>query len=138
MYFNLQMKSDKENVAAERGKGIQSDPTTSVSCHNKTKGAYKNLTKETYRQCDCGELQDMPDSVTLKFWSLTLRERQILDRVLVGDTTKIISFSLGISRRTVENHRASIMKKMGCHSIAGLARLAFHTEVHTPSTAVGT
>ncbi len=55
---------------------------------------------------------------------LTSRERQIMDLVLAGHPSKNIAADLGISQRTVENHRASIMKKTGAMSLPALARLA--------------
>jgi two-component system CheB/CheR fusion protein len=55
---------------------------------------------------------------------LTPRQREIMDRVLAGQPSKIIAADLGISQRTVENHRASIMTKTGTRSLPALARLA--------------
>jgi DNA-binding CsgD family transcriptional regulator len=55
---------------------------------------------------------------------LTARQRQIMDLVLAGHPSKNIAADLGISRRTVENHRASIMKRTGSKSLPALARLA--------------
>ena len=54
--------------------------------------------------------------------TLTARQRQILDRVLDGHPSRSIAAELGVSRRTVENHRAVIMKKMGAASIPALIR----------------
>lgn len=56
---------------------------------------------------------------------LTPREREIMQRIVAGEPNKNIAVDLGISRRTVENHRASIMKKTGSQSVPALARLAF-------------
>lgn len=56
--------------------------------------------------------------------SLTQRQRQIMDQVLAGQPSKVIAADLGISQRTVENHRAAIMKKTGLASLPALARLA--------------
>ena len=56
--------------------------------------------------------------------SLTPRQRQIMDMVLAGHPSKNIAADLGISQRTVENHRAAIMKKTGTKSLPALARLA--------------
>jgi two-component system, chemotaxis family, CheB/CheR fusion protein len=56
---------------------------------------------------------------------LTPRQRQIMELVLAGHPSKNISADLGISQRTVENHRASIMEKTGSRSLPALARLAF-------------
>jgi two-component system CheB/CheR fusion protein len=44
--------------------------------------------------------------------------------VLAGHPSKNIAADLGISQRTVENHRATIMKKTGSKSVPALARLA--------------
>jgi two-component system CheB/CheR fusion protein len=55
---------------------------------------------------------------------LTARQREVMDRVLAGEPSKNIAADLGISRRTVENHRASIMHKTGATSLPDLARLA--------------
>ena len=55
---------------------------------------------------------------------LTPRQRQIMDLVLAGHPSKNIAADLGISQRTVENHRASIMKRTGSKSMPALARLA--------------
>lgn len=54
---------------------------------------------------------------------LTPRQLQILDMVLAGQPSKNIAADLGISQRTVENHRATIMKRSGAKSLPELARL---------------
>jgi two-component system CheB/CheR fusion protein len=55
---------------------------------------------------------------------LTIRQREVLDLVLKGAPSKNIAADLNISQRTVENHRAAIMRKFGVHSIPGLVRIA--------------
>jgi two-component system CheB/CheR fusion protein len=55
---------------------------------------------------------------------LTPRQHQVMDMVLAGHPSKNIAADLHISQRTVENHRALIMKKTGAKSIPALARLA--------------
>ncbi len=56
--------------------------------------------------------------------NLTPRQQEIMKMVLAGKANKNIAADLGISQRTVENHRASIMKKTGSKSLPALARLA--------------
>ena len=54
----------------------------------------------------------------------TSRQRQILDLVLAGHPSKNIAADLGISQRTVDNHRAAIMRKTGSRSLPALIRTA--------------
>jgi FixJ family two-component response regulator len=56
--------------------------------------------------------------------SLTPRQRQIMELVLAGHPSKNIAADLGVSQRTVENHRAAMMRKTGTRSLPELARLA--------------
>jgi len=62
--------------------------------------------------------------VRARFACLTFRQREVLERVVAGHPSKNIAADLGISQRTVESHRASIMHKTGAKSIPALAQLA--------------
>jgi two-component system response regulator FixJ len=55
--------------------------------------------------------------------SLTPREREIFDRMLKGEASKVIALDLGISERTVELHRSRILKKLGVSSVTGMMSL---------------
>jgi DNA-binding NarL/FixJ family response regulator len=61
-----------------------------------------------------------PPSVEL----LTPREREVLQLVCEGSTSKEVAATLGVSVRTAESHRARIMQKLDIHEIAGLVRYA--------------
>ena len=54
---------------------------------------------------------------------LTPRERDVMDLVVQGRPNKIIADVLGISQRTVENHRAAVMKRTGVTTLPDLIRL---------------
>jgi DNA-binding NarL/FixJ family response regulator len=56
--------------------------------------------------------------------SLTTRERQVISCIANGLTTKDIAIQLGISPKTVENHRTNIMSKLDVQSMAGLLAYA--------------
>ena len=60
--------------------------------------------------------------------ALTPRQHQVMDFVLAGHPSKNIATDLGISQRTVENHRAAVMHKMGAKSLPELARHALAAE----------
>ena len=68
---------------------------------------------------------------------LTARQRQIMELVLAGHPSKNIAADLGISQRTVENHRAAVMKKTGSHSLSALIRLALAADPGTAPQSLG-
>ena len=70
------------------------------------------------------ELCALQENSSDRIASLTPRERQIMELVLAGDPSKNIAADLGLSQRTVENHRASIMRKTGSKCVVALARFA--------------
>jgi len=61
---------------------------------------------------------------------LTPRERDVLMRLVEGRPNKVIAHELGISPRTVEIHRANMMEKLACRSLAEAVRLAIAAEFH--------
>jgi two-component system CheB/CheR fusion protein len=73
---------------------------------------------------DSSKLQEWRETAATHLAGLTPRQREVMERVLAGQPSKNIAADLGISQRTVENHRASIMKRTGSKSLPALARLA--------------
>ena len=72
---------------------------------------------------------DFRKSAQQKLSVLTKREHEILVRILDGAPNKIIAADLGINQRTVENHRASVMRKCGVTSLPDLVRLALAADM---------
>lgn len=67
--------------------------------------------------------------------ALTPREREILQLIAEGHTTKEIADKLGISARTADVHRTHIMQKLDVHNVAGLTRIAVsYGLVHIPDS----
>ena len=64
-----------------------------------------------------------------KLESLTEREQEIFHLVANGKMNKQIAFDLGISERTVEVHRAQVMKKLGIRTLAELVRIKLESEL---------
>jgi diguanylate cyclase (GGDEF)-like protein len=61
--------------------------------------------------------------VAKRLRNLTPREREVTQMLLAGKPNKSIGHMLGTSMRTIENHRANIMRKMGAHSLPELVRM---------------
>ncbi len=73
---------------------------------------------------DANRITAWHENAARRVADLTPRQRQIMVRVVNGQPSKIIAADLHISQRTVENHRAQIMKRMESKSLPALARLA--------------
>jgi two-component system CheB/CheR fusion protein len=74
---------------------------------------------------DLAEITARRQAAALRIGALTARERQVMDMVVAGNANKEIAYQLGINQRTVENHRATLMKKTGTGSLAELIHLEF-------------
>ena len=61
--------------------------------------------------------------------TLSAREREILQRIADGETTKGIAAALGVSTKTIETHRRRMMEKLGLHSGAELTKYAEKTRI---------
>ena len=63
---------------------------------------------------------------------LTPREREVLQLIAEGHTTKEIAAALGISFKTAESHRSHLMNKLDIHVTAGLVRYAIRRGLVQP------
>ena len=64
--------------------------------------------------------------------TLSPRERQVLQLIAEGKTTKDIAVLIHVSAKTVETHRARLMQKLDIHEIAGLVRYAIRKGLVQP------
>jgi DNA-binding NarL/FixJ family response regulator len=60
---------------------------------------------------------------------LTPREREIVQLLAEGKSSKEVAAALGISLKTVVTHRANLMRKLGIHSIGELVRYALRNNI---------
>jgi len=66
--------------------------------------------------------------------ALTPRQREILQLVAEGYTSKDIAHRLGLAFKTVETHRSQIMDRLQVHDVAGLVRFALRVGLVTPES----
>lgn len=74
------------------------------------------------------EQSERRETARAKLAQLTTRQSQILERIVAGEPNKIIAAEMKLSQRTVENHRASIMRRTGSSSLSMLLRLVAAAE----------
>ncbi|HSM95494.1 MAG TPA: LuxR C-terminal-related transcriptional regulator [Rhizomicrobium sp.] len=60
--------------------------------------------------------------------SLSPRCREVLDGILMGEPNKVIAFRLGISKRTVDIHRANLMKHLDAHNSLDVIRIGLQAK----------
>jgi DNA-binding NarL/FixJ family response regulator len=63
---------------------------------------------------------------------LTSRQREIVQLLAEGKTSKEVATILGLSTKTVETHRAQIMRRLDCHSVSELVRYAIRNNIVQP------
>lgn len=78
------------------------------------------------------EKQEENAQAEAKFALLSPREVQVLQGIVAGKQNKVISAELNISLKTVEAHRASVMKKMSVKSVPELVKLVLTNNVQEP------
>jgi two-component system, LuxR family, response regulator FixJ len=89
--------------------------------------ALVNSIETTFARWNEGQAKPNPDAINGKLGTLTTREREVLAQLLNGIPNKIIAHELGVSTRTVETHRATVMSKMEASSLAELVRMCLST-----------
>jgi DNA-binding NarL/FixJ family response regulator len=108
--------------------GVNGFATKNVAAETVRYGVHMVLNGELFIcvRDSLGTVNKMPDgfehmqaekpSFATTLHELTPREREIFELVAKGYTTHAIGTALGISHRTVENHRSNIMRKLSLHS----------------------
>jgi len=90
------------------------------------------ITRAITQSHDIRMSDDVHEAAVALISELTSRQREVMNMVLAGHPSKNIAVDLGISQRTVENHRAAVMHRMGVKSLPELARLVVQAELGGP------
>ena len=83
------------------------------------------LRLDAERRLKSGEIGDIEQRLE----SLTPREREVLEQMVEGKTTKEMAWTLSLSPKTVEIHRGNLMRKMGANSAVDLVNLVHRVEL---------
>jgi two-component system, LuxR family, response regulator FixJ len=76
---------------------------------------------------DCQAARDRV-AIRARIARLSPRERELLDGIVRGNSTKVIADRLQISARTIDHHRANMMEKMRAGNVADLVRMAMQAD----------
>ncbi len=122
----LTMHTDEHYIADALQAGVAGYVVKSDAVADLTEAIDGVLQGSTYFSSKISRaiVQAYVDNKGLSDDPLTPREREVLQLIAEGKTTKEISTVLGISSKTAEAHRTKIMSKLGTHGIAGLVRYA--------------
>jgi RNA polymerase sigma factor (sigma-70 family) len=71
------------------------------------------------------------EKLQARFDSLSARQRQVMELTVAGLSNKEIALRLDISAKTVENHRAWVMERIGARNLAELVRMAMQVRRET-------
>lgn len=85
---------------------------------------HKALEQDLERRSECEEIAQ----IRSRLKALTPRETEVMRRVVRGQANKVIALDLGVSQRTVELHRARVMRKLHMRSLADLVRVVGKVE----------
>jgi DNA-binding NarL/FixJ family response regulator len=117
----------RENVQAVIQAGANAVIHKNASISEFEQGIAKAAAGESYMS---GDIVDILRDIMLNpgqtsgLAGLTPREREVLQGIAEGYTTKEIAGRLGVSIKTVDTHRSNVMNKLDIHDIAGLTRFA--------------
>jgi two-component system response regulator FixJ len=85
------------------------------------------VAKGRQKTSDAAELENLHS----RFNSLSARQRQVMELTVAGLSNKEIARQLDISAKTVENHRAWVMERIGARNLADLVRMAMQVRQRT-------
>ncbi|NDV62254.1 response regulator transcription factor [Puniceicoccales bacterium CK1056] len=124
--------SSRERVQSAMKAGVNGIIHKNASIDELEEGIKRVLNNESFMSSQILEtLRDLMlnPHVTDSMEKLTTRERELLQLIAEGNTTKEIAAKLNISVKTADTHRTNVMNKLDIHDIAGLTRFAIQNGI---------
>jgi DNA-binding NarL/FixJ family response regulator len=120
--------------AGARGYVLKSDADQSLIAAVESLRQHKPFLTSTVTEFVLGDYRRLtePDDDGAAAAALTAREREIIQLLAEGNTNKEAASTLGISVKTIEAHRASIMRKLRLRTISDLVRYAIRNKIVQP------
>jgi DNA-binding NarL/FixJ family response regulator len=115
--YIIKSDSDRSLVAAVEALAVHKPFFTSCATE---------IMLESIRNRGSAPASDVPQSIRER---LTPREREIVQLLSEGKSSKEVAVILGISVKTSETHRANIMRKLEIHSVSQLVRYAVRNQI---------
>ena len=78
------------------------------------------------------QIREPREDTDQPFSLLSAREREVLQLIAEGLSSKEIAGMLGVSLKTVDSHRSNLMEKLDIHKVSGLVRFAIRTGLVEP------
>jgi DNA-binding NarL/FixJ family response regulator len=76
-----------------------------------------------------GHLDKVPKASEEEFSPITGRQREVLQLLAEGKSSKEVANILGITLKTAETHRSNLMQRLNCHSVTELVRYAIRNQI---------
>ncbi len=122
--------------AGGRGYVLKSDAArdllAAVECLGEHKPFFPHRASELILRSVLERPSESPTHETTTPILLTPREREVVQLLSEGKSNKEVAVSLSISSKTVEVHRANVMRKLGLHSITDLVHYAIRNKIVQP------
>ena len=128
--YDLGLVYEAMSVGA-RGYVLKTDPSTTLLAAVEAVAKHKPFFTTTVSDMMLKGLHE-PRANESTRTPLTRREREILQLVAEGKTSRQIATLLDISVKTADTHRANLMRKLDLHSVSELVRYAIHNKVIAP------
>lgn len=80
----------------------------------------------------CRQEKQKRQELQARLDTLTLKEREVMMKLVQGKSIKVIAYELNITHKTVDNHKTSIMRKMQVHNLVELVHIALFCNLLPP------